>query len=121
MSEFLETPSVVIQRRRKGRVKPVDIRPLVRELSVTAHDQVILTVATGGGGSVKPTEVLQAALKLDESVVPLIKIHKVMAILASGENPVDQSLAMAQVSNFETGNTHYGLEPARNACGYSGG
>ncbi|MFB3076019.1 MAG: TIGR03936 family radical SAM-associated protein, partial [Candidatus Methylomirabilales bacterium] len=88
MSEFLETPSVVIQRRRKGRVKPVDIRPLVRELSVTAHDQVILTVATGGGGSVKPTEVLQAALKLDESVVPLIKIHKVMAILASGQNPV---------------------------------
>ena len=121
MSEFLAMPSVVIQRSRKGRVKPVDIRPLVRELSVTAPDQVILTVATGGGGSVKPTEVLQAALKLDESVVPLIKIHKVMAILASGENPVDQSLAMAQVSNFETGNTHYGLEPARNACGYSGG
>ncbi len=121
MSEFLATPSVVIQRRRKGRVKQVDIRPLVRELSVTAHDQVILTVATGGGGSVKPTEVLQAALKLDESVVPLIKIHKLMAILASGENPVDRSLAIAQVNNFETGNTHYGLEPARNACGYSGG
>ncbi len=121
MSEFLATPSVVIQRRRKGRVKQVDIRPLVRELSVTAHDQVILTVATGGGGSVKPTEVLQAALKLDGSAVPLIKIHKLMAILASGENPVAQSLAMAQVNNFETGNTHYGLEPARNACGYSGG
>jgi radical SAM family uncharacterized protein/radical SAM-linked protein len=118
---FMAEPSVVVQRRRKGRVKDVDIRPLVRELSVIARDQVILTLATGSSGSVKPTEVLQTALRLDESVVPLIRIHKVAAMLASGEDPTVEAVAVAQVNNFEKGNTHYGLQPARNACGYSGG
>jgi hypothetical protein len=121
MAGFLAEPSVVIQRRRKGRVKAVDIRPLVRELSVIARDQVILTVATGSGGSVKPTEVLQAALMLEESLVPLIRIHKVAATLASGDTPTAQAVAVTQVNNFETGNSHYGLQSARNACGYPGG
>jgi radical SAM-linked protein len=118
---FMAEPSVVVQRRRKGRVIDVDIRPLVRELSVIARDQVILTLATGSSGSVKPTEVLHAALRLDDSVVPLIRIHKVAAMLASGEDPTAEAVAVAQVNNFEKGNTHYGLQPARNACGYSGG
>jgi radical SAM family uncharacterized protein/radical SAM-linked protein len=121
MAGFLAEPTVVIQRRRKGRVKAVDIRPLVRELSVIARDQVILTVATGSGGSVKPTEVLQAALMLEESLVPLIRIHKVAATLASGDTPTAQAVAVTQVNNFETGNSHYGLQSARNACGYPGG
>ena len=121
VSAFLAAPSVVIQRSRRGRVKEVDIRPLVQEMAVTAPDQVVLTLATGGGGSVKPTEVLRAALTLDEALVPLIQIHKVVATLQSGATPASQAVAMTQVSSFETGNTDYGVEPARNACGYSGG
>jgi radical SAM family uncharacterized protein/radical SAM-linked protein len=122
VSAFLAEPSVVVQRRRKGRVKEVDIRPLVHELSVTAHDRVVLTLATGAGGSVKPTEVLQSMLLLDESVVPLIRIHKVMATLASGELPAARAVAVAQVNyDVEKRNTYYSLEPARDACGHSGG
>jgi radical SAM-linked protein len=121
LARFREMSSVVIQRKRKGRTIEMDIRPLVRELAVTAHDQVILTLATGSGGSVRPTEVLQSALELDESKVPLIRIHKVVATLGTGETPAAQALVMAQVNNVEKGNTHYGLQPARDACGYPGG
>lgn len=122
VSAFLAEPSVVVRRRRKGQVKEVDIRPLVHELSVTARDRVVLTLATGAGGSVKPTEVLQSVLMPDESVVPLIRIHKVMATLASGEHPAARAVAVAQVNyDVEKRNTHYSLEPARDACGDSGG
>ncbi len=120
LARFREMSSVVIQRTRKGRVKKVDIRPLVRELAVTAHDQVILTLAAGSGGSVKPTEVLQTALQLDESKVPLIRIHRVVATLSTGDMPAAQALVMAQVNNVEKGNTHY-LQPTRDACSYPGG
>jgi hypothetical protein len=60
-------------------------------------------------------------LELDQSKVPLIRIHKVVATLGTGETPAAQALVMAQVNNVEKGNTHYGLQPARDACGYPGG
>ena len=120
VSAFLAAPSVVIQRVRKGRSKEVDIRPLVHEMSVIAHDQVVLTLATGTDGSVKPTEVLKAALELDQSQVPLITIHKVTSTVASGAEPEVEAVDVVQVSSIETGNIDY-IEPARNACGYSGG
>ena len=110
-----------MRRQRKGRIKEIDIRPLVHELSVIARDQVVLSLATGTGGSVKPTEVLHAALALGEEQVPLIKIHKVATTLLSGEAPDARAIAATQVNNIETENTDYGFEPARDACGYSGG
>lgn len=121
VSNFLASERVVVRRQRKGRIKEIDIRPLVHELSVIARDQVVLSLATGTGGSVKPTEVLHAALALGEEQVPLIKIHKVATTLLSGEAPDARAIAATQVNNIETENTDYGFEPARDACGYSGG
>jgi hypothetical protein len=121
VSNFMASSSIVIRRRRKGRVKDVDIRPMVHELAVIARDQVILSLATGSNGSVKPTEVLHAALTLEEAELPLIRIHKVVATLSSGGTPEEQAIAMTQVINIEKRNTNYGFEPTRNACGYPGG
>jgi radical SAM-linked protein len=118
---FMAATPVVVTRRRKGRMIEADIRPLVQEIAVVAGDQLVLHLTTGSSGSVKPTEVVHAALGLDESLVPLVRIHKFVATLASGESPVAQAVAMVQVQGIETGNTHSCLEPARDARGDFGG
>jgi radical SAM family uncharacterized protein/radical SAM-linked protein len=104
VAAFEAAEVVQIERHRKRRVRHVDIRPLVHDLRVTAVDTIIMTVATSSGGSVKPTEVLQAALGLDEHDVPLVHIHKLVATLASGDTPDAGAVAAAEVSNFETRN-----------------
>jgi radical SAM-linked protein len=118
---FMAAPSVVVQRERKRRRRAVDIRPLVHEFAVVAEEEVVLRITTASGQVVKPTEVLQAALGLPESQVPLIQIHKLEATLASGDCPTAGAIARAEVHSFEARNTHYSTQPARDACGYSGG
>jgi hypothetical protein len=53
--------------------------------------------------------------------VPLIKIHKLEATLASGDGPTTGAFARAEVTDFETRDTNYSPQPARDARGYSGG
>ncbi|KPJ90831.1 MAG: hypothetical protein AMS18_09950, partial [Gemmatimonas sp. SG8_17] len=118
---FVAAPSVVIVRERKGRRREIDIRPLVHEFAVVAGDEVVLRLTTASEQSVKPSEVLRAALDLDEGLVPLIKIHKLEATLASGDGPTMGALARAEVTGFETRDTNYSQQPARDARGYSGG
>jgi radical SAM-linked protein len=118
---FMAEPSVVVERERKRRRSKVDIRPLVHEFAVVAEDEVILRTTTASERVVKPTEVLQAALGLDQSQVPLIQIHKFEATLASGDCPTTGALARAEVHGFEERNTDYCTQPARDARGYSGG
>jgi radical SAM family uncharacterized protein/radical SAM-linked protein len=118
---FMAAPSVVITRQRKRRHSQVDIRPLVHEFAVVAEDEVVLRTTTASGQVVKPTEVLQAALGLDQSQVPLIQIHKLEATLASGDCPTTGALARVEVHGFEERNTDYCTQPARDARGYSGG
>ncbi|MBI4421335.1 MAG: DUF2344 domain-containing protein [Gemmatimonadetes bacterium] len=129
---FLDAPSVVILRERKGQRgqrgqreherlnRPVDIRPLVYDFAVLSEDTVALTVATSSDGSVKPTEVLAAALGLDETRVPLIQIRKLAATLASGDDPAACGAARAEVNTLETRNLDY-WEPARDARRDPGG
>jgi radical SAM-linked protein len=118
---FMAAPSVVIMRERKGRRRKIDIRPLVHEFAVVAGDEVVLRLTTASEQSVKPSEVLRAALDLDGGLVPLIKIHKLEATLASGDGPTTGALARAEVTDFETRDTNYSPQPARDARGYSGG
>jgi radical SAM-linked protein len=118
---FMVQTSVVIVRERKRRRREIDLRPMVHEFAVVAEDEVVLRITTAEGRSAKPTEVLQAALGLDEGLVPLVRIHKLEATLASGDCPTAGALARAEVTDFETRNTDYSTQPARNARGHSGG
>jgi radical SAM-linked protein len=130
---FLASDRVVVRRERRGHgsdsrgrqpqekvYRDVDIRPLVYELAVLAPDTVSLTVAAGGDGSVKPTDVLGAALGLDPGRLPLIQIHKRAATLAGGEDPAAAGVTRVEVNAIETGDPDR-WEPARDARGYSGG
>ncbi len=121
VTRFLAEPSVTVQRRRKHRTQPVDIRPLVHEAWVTADGEVGLSLATASNGSVKPTEVFRSALDLDEASVPLIRIHKYAATLVTGETPVAEAVVAVQVGSIEKGNIDHGHELARNASGHTRG
>jgi radical SAM-linked protein len=121
VQRFLAAPEVVVQRTRKRRTQEVDIRPLVHDLWTTEDGCIGLRLATASSGSVKPTEVLQAALGLDQALVPLIRIHKFAATVLAGDPPDAHALAAVGVSSIEQGNIDYGLEPAGNASGHSGG
>jgi radical SAM-linked protein len=126
VQQFSSAQKVVVRRERKAprgnetRVREVDIRPLVYDLAVLSADSIELTLATASDGSVKPTEVLAAALDLAETRVPLIQIHKLAATLASGDDPVVHALARAEVSTLETRDLDR-WEPARDARGDPGG
>jgi radical SAM-linked protein len=122
---FLAADRVVVRRERKQRgqdvrVREIDIRPLVHDLAVVSGEEIVLTLATASDGSVKPTEVLAAALGLDDSKIPLIQIHKLAATFATGDDPAAHALARAEVSTLETRNID-SWEPARDARGDPGG
>ncbi len=114
--------AVILRERKKARERrAIDIRPMVHEFAVVAEDEVVLRLTTASGRSAKPTEVLQAALGLEESRVPLVQIHKLEATLASGDCPSTGAIARAEVEDFETRDTHHSTQPARDARGNSGG
>ena len=108
-------------RERKRKRREIDVRPMVRELAVVTEDEMILRITMVDGQLAKPTEVLQAALDLEEGLVPLLQIHKLEATLASGDCPTAGALARAEVFDFETRNTHYSTQPTRDPRGNTGG
>ncbi len=118
---FMAAPSCVIIRERRRRRREIDIRPLVHEFAVVAADEIVLQLTTENGLSVKPTEVLEAALGLDKSQVPLIRIHKIEATLASGDYPAAGAIARAEVNKLEARDINFSYEPARDARGNYGG
>lgn len=118
--KLLDAEIVIVTREHKGLVKHIDVRPLIRDVSVLSQNELMLTVSSGRNGSVKPTEVIRAALDITDEAVPLIKIKKVGVATAEGETPLAGAVALAEVEDFETRNTNY-WEPAREARGYSRG
>ena len=56
---FLSTPSFAFTVKRKGGAKEVDIRPLVREASISG-DTVTACLATGSTGNLRPEDLLRA-------------------------------------------------------------
>ncbi len=121
VSDFLAQEAVIITRERKGRRREVDIRPLVHELTVLSEDELVLRLSTGSSQSVKPTEVVQAAMRIDSAVLPLVHIHKFAATLASGEHPAAAAVARAGVSDFEARDFDFSQQPARSSGCDSGG
>lgn len=110
---LLAAESVVITRARTGCAQHI-------EVLIVGPNRLALAIGGGSNGSVEPTELTEVTLDVDETLVPLIQIHKVGATTAAGESPVAGGVALVEVNSFETRNYYY-REPAREACGYLGG
>jgi radical SAM-linked protein len=121
VGDFLAQTTVQITRRGKKRSSEVNIRPMVREISVVGEDTIVLRLTTVDGKTVRPTEVLRAALDLNEDHVPLIHIFKSDARFATGDCPSAGALARAEVKSFEARNTDFSHQPTRDPRGDSGG
>lgn len=120
-NRFMEKDAVWITRRGKRRSSELDIRPMVREFAVVGEDEVVLRLSTVDGKTVRPTEVLRAALVLEEDTVPLIHICKSDARLATGDCPSTGALARTEDNTVEARNTNLSHQPTRDTRGDTGG
>lgn len=117
---LLARDSVVVTRTRKRKVQPVDVRNMIAEIAVVSSNEVLITVASGNSGSVKPTEIIEAAMDVEKDTLPLVKIHKIRATTATGESPVVSAVVLVEVEKFEKRNT-YNWRPAGDPRGHSRG
>lgn len=60
VSNFLASPSCPLTVRRKGGMKEVDIRPLVRSLAVDENNRLLACLATGSTGNLRPEDLWRA-------------------------------------------------------------
>jgi radical SAM family uncharacterized protein/radical SAM-linked protein len=74
---FAAAPSFPVRKHGKTGERIVDARPLVHDLAVTAPGRLVLEVAGGPRGSVKPSAVVGTLLALPAEVQPLLRVHKV--------------------------------------------
>jgi len=75
IGEFLSKDSLVVEKTRKGRVKKVNIRPLVRRMSLE-DDRVELVMFFGPGQNIKPEKAVAAVLGLDEDGEKLLRVTR---------------------------------------------
>lgn len=93
---------------------------MIAEIAVVSSNEVLITVASGNSGSVKPTEIIEAAMDVEKDTLPLVKIHKIRATTATGESPVVSAVVLVEVEKFEKRNT-YNWRPAGDPRGHSRG
>ena len=98
----------------------MDLRPFVHELAALDGCTVVLELRTASDGSVKPTEILEAACGVPKHLVPLIQIHKTDTRLADGGSPLAACLVVAGEDTVEKGNSDQ-WQPAGDPRGDSGG
>ena len=59
IERLLDGSEILVERRRKGKIKTVNVRPVVDDVRVT-HDSVIMTFKVTQQGSARPEEILEA-------------------------------------------------------------
>jgi hypothetical protein len=80
LRDFLKRESVLLHIQKKDKTKEVDIRPLVRELSLSGDGVVRLVLGRSASSSVKPRDVLVHLFDLsreDASLIPILKTKAV--------------------------------------------
>ncbi|MGD0483645.1 MAG: TIGR03936 family radical SAM-associated protein, partial [Gemmatimonadales bacterium] len=117
---FLARAEAPYARERHGRTSQMDLRPLVYDLAAQSAATVVAEVRTASDGSVKPTEVLEAALGIPRELVPLILIHKTDTRCAGGASPLGGCLVAVGDTDVETGNSDQ-WQPAGDPRGHRGG
>ena len=74
---FVASSSFVVERIRKGKSKPLDIRPLIRRISPSGSGTVELeTINITSSPGIKPIEALRHIIKLDKDTALLTSIVK---------------------------------------------
>ncbi len=119
-SRLLALDSVTITRTRKRKVQNIEIRPMIADISVVSSKELLITIESGISGSVKPTEIIGAAMDIEEKSLPLVKIQKIRATTGAGESPVASAVVLVEVEKFEKRNTN-NWRPAGDPRGHSGG
>jgi len=77
IGEFISADSFVIEMLRKNRCKRLDIRPLVTAFETISKRLIRLTlISRSGAAGAKPSEVLEAVLKLDRDAVLRLQVLK---------------------------------------------
>ncbi len=117
---FLARDAVPGERRRRDTTIMLDLRPFVHDLAALDDRRVVLDLRAADDGSVKPTEILEAACAVPRHRLPLINIHKTDTRIAGGGSPLDACLVTAGDQTVETGNSDQ-WEPAGDPRGDSGG
>ena len=100
---FLSRDAVPFIRERGGRRYTVDLRPLVHDLAALDGHTVALEVRTADNGSVKPTELLEAALEVPRHLTPLVNIHKTDTRIVGGGTPLEGCRSTVGDMSVETG------------------
>jgi len=77
ISGLMEKDEVIIVQEREGKKRHINIRPLIKELSLFDEKTIQLTLGIGEKGSVKPHEVMAQLLGLSQDDSRLLSILKI--------------------------------------------
>lgn len=75
LSDFLQAENCLLSVTRKGGVKSVDIRPLVRSASLTTDGQLLVCLATGSTANLRPDDLLRALHVADSVAVLRLELY----------------------------------------------
>jgi radical SAM-linked protein len=77
IADFASLDSLIIERLRKGRRKSIDLRPLIKGITLNSSNKITLEVISRSAeAGTKPAEALAALLDLDEAEMLTLQILK---------------------------------------------
>ncbi|MCG6929854.1 MAG: hypothetical protein LJE64_04795, partial [Desulfofustis sp.] len=78
IEQFTNLGEMVVARERKGKLKRVDLRPLIRDLAATGGKRLTMElISRSGHPGTKPAEVLAALFDYDEEMLLQTLVTKV--------------------------------------------
>lgn len=80
LQEFMDKDSFIYKKESKGKVREVEIRPLIERLE-GSDSKIEMTIKAGMEGSIKPGELIQALFGLGDEETKLLRITKMRTYL----------------------------------------
>lgn len=97
ISEILQTSELPVSREGKKGVKTVDVRPMIHRLNLDDAGQLVMLLASGGDGGVRPREVL-ALLNVPEAEKQLHRTELLVGVEPCLQVPMHVLLNGKEVS-----------------------
>jgi radical SAM-linked protein len=85
IDKLMAMDEVIIHKEKEGRQKSINIRPLIKDISLIDKNSVQMILYKGENGSVKPTEVMAHLLGLSKNESILIPILKIKEMSLQGK------------------------------------